>query len=459
VLSVEVVEVSFLEFADVGGGDLVEVSLDSSVQHANLLFSGHGHVLLLLQELGQLFSSVEEVLGGSVEIRSELGEGSDLSVLGELELHRSRDLLHCLNLGSGSDSRDGETDINGRSDTSVEKLGFEENLSVSDRNNVGRDISRDISSLGLDNGEGGEGASSVVLVHLGGSFEQTRMEVENISGVGFSTGGSSEEQGHLSVSNGLLGEIVVDNQGVLSVVSEVLSDSASGVGGQELEGSGIRSGSSDDTSVGHRAFFFELSYDVGDGRSLLANGDVDAVKLLLIVSHVEGFLLVNNSVDGNCGLSGLSVTNDEFSLSSSNGHEGVDGLEAGLHGLVDGLSGDNSGGLELNSLSAVALNRAGSVDRGSEGVDDSSEHAFTNRNIDDRSSSLDDIAFLNFSVVSEDDDSDVVGFEVKSHSLDSGAELHHFSGLDLHESEDSGNSISNRDDGSEFLQVVLHFKR
>ena len=59
-------------------------------------------------------------------------------------------------------------------------------------------------------------------------------------------------------------------------------------------------------------------------------------------------------------------------------------------------------------------------------------------------------------VVSEDDYTNIVGLQVESHTFDSTAEFHHFSGLDFHESEDSGNTISDRDDSSEFFQVVLN---
>ena len=65
------------------------------------------------------------------------------------------------------------------------------------------------------------------------------MEVEDITWVSLTTGWSSEEEGHLSVGNSLLGEIVVDDEGVLAVVSEVLTDGASGVWGQELERGGL----------------------------------------------------------------------------------------------------------------------------------------------------------------------------------------------------------------------------
>jgi hypothetical protein len=61
--------------------------------------------------------------------------------------------------------------------------------------------------------------------------------------------------------------------------------------------------------------------NVGDGGSLLADSDVDAVKLLgvLSVGVVEGGLLVDDGIDGDGSLSSLSVTNDELSLATTNG--------------------------------------------------------------------------------------------------------------------------------------------
>lgn len=76
-------------------------------------------------------------------------------------------------------------------------------------------------------------------VQLGCALEQTRVEIEHITWEGLTTGRASQQEGHLAVSNGLLGEIVVDNKGVLSVVAEVLTNSAAGVGRQELEWSGF----------------------------------------------------------------------------------------------------------------------------------------------------------------------------------------------------------------------------
>lgn len=66
---------------------------------------------------------------------------------------------------------------------------------------------------------------------------------------------------------------------------------------------------------------FKDLHDVGDGGSLLADSDVDAVKLLgvLSVGVVEGGLLVDDGIDGDGSLSSLSVTNDELSLATTDG--------------------------------------------------------------------------------------------------------------------------------------------
>lgn len=51
---------------------------------------------------------------------------------------------------------------------------------TSDGNDVGRNISRDITTLGLNDGEGSERTSSLGLVHLGSSLKQSRVQVEDL---------------------------------------------------------------------------------------------------------------------------------------------------------------------------------------------------------------------------------------------------------------------------------------
>ena len=67
-----------LELCDLGGVHLVEESPDAAVDDGDLVLDGHGHVLALLQQLGQPHASVQQLLGRGVKIGSELGESSDL---------------------------------------------------------------------------------------------------------------------------------------------------------------------------------------------------------------------------------------------------------------------------------------------------------------------------------------------------------------------------------------------
>lgn len=77
--------------------------------------------------------------------------------------------------------------------------------------------------LCFNNGEGSQRTTSVHFVHLSGTLEKTRVQVENVTRVGLTTRRTTQEQGHLTVGDGLLGQIVVDDQSVLAVVTEVLA--------------------------------------------------------------------------------------------------------------------------------------------------------------------------------------------------------------------------------------------
>jgi hypothetical protein len=48
------------------------------------------------------------------------------------------------------------------------------------------------------------------------------VEVEDITGVSLTSGRTTEEKRHLTVGNGLLGQIVEDDEGVLAGITEEL---------------------------------------------------------------------------------------------------------------------------------------------------------------------------------------------------------------------------------------------
>lgn len=233
-----------LPLEDLVDGDAVEETVNTGENQGNHLVDSHGLVLLLLEELGKTFTTAKSLLGGSIQIGTELGESSNLTVLGQEKLQGTSDLLHGLELSGGTDTGDGQTDVNGGTDTLVEEFGFQENLAIGNGDDVGWNVGRHVTTLGFNDWESGERAALVLVVELGRAFKETRVEVENtvnevrglswipiwqeikdsLSGVGLTTWGTSEKERHLTVGNGLLGKIVVDDNSVSATVSEPLAN-------------------------------------------------------------------------------------------------------------------------------------------------------------------------------------------------------------------------------------------
>ena len=57
------------------------------------------------------------LLSGGIHIGTELGKGGDFTELGQIQLHGTGNLFHGLHLGSGTDTGDGKTDVDGWADT------------------------------------------------------------------------------------------------------------------------------------------------------------------------------------------------------------------------------------------------------------------------------------------------------------------------------------------------------
>ena len=105
-----------------------------------------------------------------------------------------------------------------------------------------------------------------------------------------------------------------------------------------MQRSGLGGGSGNDDGVLHGVVLLKRLNKLSNGGSLLADGNVHTVQLLALVRSVVPSLLVEDGVEGNGGLSGLTITNDQFTLTTTDWHHGVDRLETGLHWLTDGLT-------------------------------------------------------------------------------------------------------------------------
>merc|ERR1712066_938523 len=186
---------------------------------------------------------------------------------------------------------------------------------------------------------------------------------------------------------------------------------------------------------------------------LFCPGNVDAVQHLLLVSGLVEPLLVDDGVNGDSSLTSLSVSNNQLTLATTNGHQAVHGLDTGLHGLLDGLPGDDAGGLQTNPVPLLAGDGTLAINGISKSVNNTAKDLSANGDIHDSSSPLDNISLLDELVITEDHNTNIVGLQVESHTLQSGAELHHLLGLDVLEAIDTGNTVTNGEDTAGLLEV------
>src|SRR6266566_5222902 len=75
-----------------------------------------------------------------VQVRGELRERGKLTELCQVKAQRFCDLFHRLRLGIATYTGDRDTDVHGWPDACVEQVGLEEDLPISDRDDIGRNI-------------------------------------------------------------------------------------------------------------------------------------------------------------------------------------------------------------------------------------------------------------------------------------------------------------------------------
>ncbi len=281
------------------------------------------------------------------------------------------------------------------------------------------------------------------------------MQIEHVARIGFAARRAAQQQRHLAIRDRLLRQIVVDDDRVHAVVAEEFAHGAAGIGREELQRRRFRRGGGDDDGIFERAVILQRLDDLRHGRALLADRDIDAIELAALVAALVDLLLVDEGVDGDGGLAGLAVADDQLALAAADRHQRVDRLEAGLHRLADRFARNDAGRLDLDAGALDVGQRALAVDGIAERVDDAAQQALADRHVDDGAGALHRIAFADAGIVAEDHDADIVGLEVERHALGAVAELDHFAGLDLVEPIDARDAVADRQDLADLGDIGL----
>lgn len=220
---------------------------------------------------------------------------------------------------------------------------------------------------------------------------------------------------------------------MFAVITEPFTHSTTRERSKILERSSLRGRGGNNDSVFHGIVLFKSLDELRNSGTFLANSNVNTVELLDFVVTIVPPLLVKDGVNGHGGLAGLTVTNDKFTLTTTNGNHGINGLETSHHRLVDGATGQDTGSLNGSTTTFRRFNRTFAVNRVTKSVDNTTKKTRADGNIDNLTGTLDGIAFLDETIVTEDGDTDIVGFQVQAHSTDTRGELHHLFGCGVEE--------------------------
>src|SRR5690606_13889625 len=112
----------------------------------------------------------------------------------------------------------GDTRVNCRTNTGVKQVGFQEDLTIGNGNYVGRNERRNVTRLGFDNRQSGQGAGltfhftfsevlNVFRVNAGCALQQTGVEVKHVARECFTSWRTTVQQGNLMVSNSLFRQV------------------------------------------------------------------------------------------------------------------------------------------------------------------------------------------------------------------------------------------------------------
>ena len=138
----------------------------------------------------------------------------------------------------------------------------------------------------------------------------------------------------------MLGKVVVYNEDILTLLSEILSHCTAGVGGNILKRSRFRCGCRHNYCVIHGTVFLKLICKLNYRCVLLTDCHIDTYNI--------GVFLIYYCVNGDFCFTCLTVADNKLSLSSSYWYHGVNSLNTCLQRHRYALSFNYAGSLGFN---------------------------------------------------------------------------------------------------------------
>ena len=167
---------------------------------------------------------------------------------------------------------------------------------------------------------------------------------------------------------------------------------------------------------------------------LLTDRAVDADDVFVV--------LIDDGVDGNRGLAGLPVADDELALAAADREHRVDRLDAGLHRRVDVLTRDHARRDDVHAARRLGVDRTLAIDRDAERIHDATNERVAGRRLDDAAGRAHLVALFDLLVLAEDDRRDGVLFEVEREAEGVLAEVEQLRGHAPREAVDARDAVA-----------------
>ena len=190
-----------------------------------------------------------------------------------------------------------------------------------------------------------------------------------------------------------------------------------------------------------------------NGRSLLADGHIDTIDRLACLIET---LLVDDGINGDGGLTRLTVADDELTLSATDGNHRVDGLQACLQRFLHGLTIDNAGSLavERHFESISQIDVAFAVDSLSQRINDASKHVVVDTDGGDTFCTLHNLSFLNTRRGAKEHAAHIVFLQVHHDSHCAVLKLQQFVGFSITKTVNTGHAVADGEHGAHLVEFL-----
>ena len=275
------------------------------------------------------------------------------------------------------------------------------------------------------------------------------MQIEYVTGVSFASRRTAQQKRHGAVSDGMFGEVVIDNEDVFALVHEVFRNGYTGVRCKVLHRGPFGSTGVYDDGVIHSAGSFQTFVYTDDIGVLLPDGNINTNDILS--------LLVQNGINSDGGLACTAVADDQLTLSAADRDHRVDTFQTGLQRDVYRLSVGNARSFDFNVAISVSLDFASAVNRLSQRIDHAADDRIAYGNLHQTARSLYYVAFLDGFRISQKNGTYIAFFQVHGHAVNAVRQFQQFTGHAVFKAIYMGDTVADFKNRTYFIDIEVYF--